>query len=58
MEEKELALQYLQYQFQMRQQELEHSKATLAKADEEIQILRDDKHRMGEQIVGERNTLM
>ena len=42
----------------MRQQELEHSKATLAKADEEIQILRDDKHRMGEQIVGERNTLM
>ena len=51
-------MQYLQYQFQMRQQELEHSKATLAKADEEIQILRDDKHRMGEQIVGERNTLM
>jgi hypothetical protein len=42
----------------MRQQELEHSKVNLGKADEEIQILRDDKHRMGEQIVGERNTLM
>lgn len=37
---------------------MEHSKATLAKADEEIQILRDDKHRMSDQIVGERNNMM
>ena len=42
----------------MKQQELEHSKANLGKADEEIEILRNDKHRMGEQIVGERNNMM